>query len=323
MTMSSSTSSLEASLEIIEVKPGLKFSKQVLIDLLPDVETALFFGKVYGLDYVQLSTLLSVVLKSDVATALFTGDHSTDLQDYLIEGYYDEDGDWYEALVPAAKRGNVTFDPDVPKGEILPEVWKSLEVDVASSLKEVAEKLHDTLGLLPGKQGQMVFKSMAMMNLKRPIIGDFKARIHHAPQKQNLVIFDVSGSMSQTTVETIVDDVVALSYMANAHLAIVSNTTVYWAPGTYSVDDVLAKAQYGGTHYETLVDLLDQDWGVVITIADYDSSLSAKRHCAKAGGHIDQLLDISLVNRPTFLAECVGQVADEVRPLLVAQDYLC
>jgi hypothetical protein len=30
------------------------------------------------------------------------------------------------------------------------------------------------------------------------------------------------------------------------------------------------------------------------------------------------VLDVSLVGRPTFLAECVGQLADEVRPILTA-----
>jgi hypothetical protein len=29
------------------------------------------------------------------------------------------------------------------------------------------------------------------------------------------------------------------------------------------------------------------------------------------------VLDLSLVQRPTFLAECVGQRADDVRPLML------
>jgi hypothetical protein len=113
--------------------------------------------------------------------------------------------------------------------------------------------------------------------------------------------------------------VVALSYKANAHLAIVSDATVHWAPGSYSTDDVLDRATYGGTHYETLRELLDMDWGTVITVADYDSSLSAKGSIARlCNGTIDTVLDVSLVNQPTFLAECVGQLAREVRPILIA-----
>jgi hypothetical protein len=199
-------------------------------------------------------------------------------------------------------------------------VWTSLEVDVAQSLKDVADKLGDMVGLMPGKQGEMVFKSMMTMNAKRPTIGDHKARIQHGRQKENLLILDVSGSVTQGTVHKIVDDVVAMSYMANAHMAIVSNTCTHWDPGTYGSDNIVAAAEFGGTYYETLESLLQRDWGVVITVADYDSSQDAKRHIKQnCFGHIDQVLDISLVNRPTFLAECVGQLADEVRPLLIAR----
>ena len=39
---------------------------------------------------------------------------------------------------------------------------------------------------------------------------------------------------------------------------------------------------------------------------------------ASCNGSIQQVLDISLVNGPTFLAECLGQLAAEVRPLMIA-----
>ena len=57
----------------------------------------------------------------------------------------------------------------------------------------------------------------------------------------------------------------------------------------------------------------------MVTIADYETSRDAKRAIkAECRGHIEKVLDISLVDTPTFLAECVGQLADEVQPLLVA-----
>jgi hypothetical protein len=308
------TTSLSRSLNLIEVKPGLKFSEQVLKDLLPDAETVLFFGKIYSLDYRQVSHLLKVCVKSDLADVLFKGDHSMDLQDYLVDLY---------ATMPQVTKGEITFDPDVPKGEILPELWKAMEIEVAASIQAVAKKLESLVGIMPGKQGKMIFQSMMVMNAKRPTIGDHRAKIHHGRVKENLLILDVSGSMTEPTIRAMVDDVVALSYMANAHLAIVSNSTTHWEPGGYGTDNVLEVAEYGGTHYETLEPLLQRDWGVVITVADYDSSRSAKdfiRYNAK--GHIDTVVDVSLVNRPTFLAECVGQIADEVRPVLVAQHDL-
>ena len=335
MTTSSTLtrSKLEQSLRLVELKPGLKFSVSTLKELLPDVEAALFFGKVYNLDYTQLSTLLHTVLDSPVADALFSGDHSTVLQSYLIGGYeHDEyclidEGDdctcdpvYYPGVVGPAQKGDVAFNPEVPKGEILPEVWKSLEVEVAKSIKEVASKLSDVVARMPGKQGKMVFNSMMVMNRKRPTIGDYRPSIHHERQKKNLLILDVSGSMSRHTVEMIVDDVVAMSYMANADFAIVSNNCFYWEAGTYDSAAILAKSEFGGTQYEQLSDLLQQDWGTVITVADYDSSRDAQRHIkANCKGHIDEVFDISLVNRPTFLAECVGQLAAKVTPTLIGK----
>lgn len=313
-TSLTTTRSLSDQLELVEVKPGLKFSKQVLIDLLPDAETALFFSKVYELNHVQVSRLLATVLNTDLSRALFNEGHahSMDLQDYIVDDL---------APAVALNKGDITFNADVPKGEILPEVWKSMEVEIADSIKAVASKLEQVFGLMPGKQGKMVFQSMAKLNAKRPTIGDYRAKIQHERQTENLLILDVSGSVNADTVSRIINDVVSLSYMANAHMAVVSNTTTHWDPGTYSVDDVLDACEYGGTHYETLRPLLDRDWGVVICIADYDSSYGAKAACAKGKGSIEELFDVSIVGRPTFLAECVGQKAKKVTPMLVSSGY--
>jgi hypothetical protein len=320
MTSSIRPSDLKRSLDLIEVKPGVRFSLAVLKDMLPDVETCLFFGKVYELDAQQLGALLHKVLKTDLTSALFAEGHthSNDLQDYLV-GYEDEFGDWVPGIVDPSTfgEGDISFKPDVPKGEILPEVWASLEVEVAQSIKDVAAKLESVVAKLPGKQGQMVFQSMAKLNARRPVVGDFRAAIQHERQQTNLVILDVSGSMSADTIRRIIDDVVALSYAADAAMAVVSNTTTFWEPGSYGVDDVLRACEFAGTKYETLAPLFDRDWGVVITVADYDSSYGAKEALARCPGRIEQLLDVSLVNRPTFLAECVGQRASEVKPLLI------
>jgi len=89
------------------------------------------------------------------------------------------------------------------------------------------------------------------------------------------------------------------------------------------VEAVLNAAEYGGTHYEELAPLFDdQQWGVVVTIADYDSSRSAMSAISKMNGTIDTVLDISLVSMPTYLAEVVGQLADEVKPLMIAADHV-
>ena len=200
-------------------------------------------------------------------------------------------------------------------------MWDSIEIKVASSIVEVADKLAATLDRLPGKEGRMVFQHMQVLNRNRPTIGDYRAAIDHPVVNDNLVIFDVSGSMTEPTVKAIAEDVVALGYKANAHLVIVSNTARHWEPGSYSVDTILSEAEYMGTHYETLVPLFDRDWGTVVTIADYDSSRDALKEFASRTGRVGKVLDVSLVNRPTFLAECVGQIAEEVEPILIAQGY--
>lgn len=314
--MTTTTSSLStrrsraaASLDLIQVKPGLSFSKQTLVEQLPDVETTLFFAKLYRLDVHQLSDLLFRLFgHSDVLRELTQGDHSTELQDYLVELDF-------EAELNA---GEITLSPNVPHGEILPAFWEDLEVEVATSIQEVADKMTGVLDKLPGKYGKMLFKTMAVMNSKRPVIGDYKATIQRTRARENLVVLDVSGSMTPGTIHQIVDDVVALSYKANAHLAIVSETCTYWEPGTYDSASVLQAAEFWGTNYETLEPLLQQDWGTVVTVADYDSSYSALEHlAANASCHIQHIVDISLVDRPTFLAQCLGQFADKVTPMLV------
>lgn len=294
-----------------------KFSFQLLQQMLPDVETALFFAKVYSLDYEQTSILLSELFDSSLVSALFYGTHSEELQDFLVD---------LAADVPAhllPENQGVKVDPDIiPKGEILPQLWDQAEIEVAASIQKVADTLFDTLDRMPAKYGRMTFQHLRAFNDRKPTMGTYNAVIQHPPVPASLVILDVSGSMSSSTIQALAEDVVALSYKADAHLAIVSNDTFFWEPGTFTVDDVLLNAQYGGTCYHTLAPLFQRDWGTVVTIADYDSAMSSYDAIKKvATGKVGTVLDISLVNRPTFLAECVGQLADEVRPLLVANTH--
>lgn len=302
-------------LDMIDIGKGKRISVQTLKGLLPTVEVALFFAKVYALDYRQLSRLLGEVFNTTVIEALTRGDHSTSLQSYIVD------------TVPSdvVRAANVQYVTTPAPGEVLPEMWADLEVTVANSIKEVAESLRSTIDRLPGKEGEMLFKSLYMMNKQRPgTIGTFGATIVHKHGGKNLVILDVSGSMRPDTIRAIVGDVVALAWKANAYLAIVSNTATIWEPGGYDAAAVLNAAEFGGTQYEQLSSILDEDWDVVITIADYDSSYGAKEHIQRnAKGSIQLVLDMSLVNRPTFLSECVGVLATEVRPMLIAARSLC
>ena len=303
---------LTESLTLFEYQPNKKVSITQLKEWLPDVEAALWFAKLLGMGYHKLSNLIRVLFNTPLVDALMSGDHSTDLQDYIVE------------TIPEYMLQGVVLEfveRPIP-GELLPELWKMATVEIAKSIKEVGTKLAHTLDMLPSKEGKMLFRTLAVANARRPSIGDFKAFVKHEPVPDVLVILDVSGSMSESTIREIIEDVVSMSWEANASLCIVSNTARLWSPGAYSTEAVLREAEYGGTHYESLVPVLNWNWGTVITIADYDSSSSAKQAVSTSKGKIGTVLDISLVNRTTYLAECVGQLADKVQPLLIAQSDL-
>jgi hypothetical protein len=298
---------------LFDMGKGRKISHEALRQLLPDVEVALFFAKAYDLDYRQLSELLAVRFSgmSAIDALLNEGvDHSSVLQDYLIDTIPED----------VYRRADVGYDDEaeVPDTELLTQLWEEALVTVAQSIKDVAAKLAGVLESMPSKYGQMTFAHLRQLNTQRGSIGTYGARITHPPVAPRLVILDVSGSMTESTVRRIVDEVVALAYQADASLAIVSSTATFWEAGQFTTADVLRAAEYMGTQYETLTPLLNRDWETVVTIADYDSSRSAADYIrTNAIGRVGKVIDISLVDRPTFLGECVGQLANEVQPVLV------
>lgn len=300
--------------DVIEIKPGVGFKRKRLEKLIPDTETLLFVAKLYKLDAQQLGEFMYQRFGThDVISVLLNeGDiHSHELQDYLIEAGY---GDLIE-------RGMAAQNPEPPKAEVLPEVWKSLEIRIVDAIQELADTLKDTINNMPGKTGAMAFQSMMQFNARRPVIGDYRAGIKHKGAPENIIVLDVSGSVSENTVSTIINEVVAMAWEANAYLAIVSNSARWWMPGEYDAPTVLAECEFAGTHYEELAPLFDnRHWGVVVTIADYDSSPAAKRAFSKINGTVDTVLDISLVNCQTYLSEVVGTLAKEVRPILMGRN---
>jgi hypothetical protein len=305
-------------LTLVEVKPGIQFPVHNLQQMLKSPRWVVRFGAVYKLDAVQLGALLRLLFPDvDIvqALAMEMHEHSGNLQDYVVELGYES------AIKPAG--APVPADEEIPDDGLLAEMFQQLEVRVAKSITELAYVLARTLDDMPGKEGRMQLKSLLKQDRKlQQKIGVHEAQIVHAHEPGNLVVFDVSGSMGKNTVRRIVSEVAALAVKANATLAIVSDTTTFWEPGTFTIQSVLSEAEFGGTQYETLSALFEKDWGVVVTIADYDSSRSAKEALKDCAGRIGLLLDISLVSMPTFLAECLAQLADEVRPLMVAKHSL-
>lgn len=303
---------VDQSVRLVNVA-GYSISEKALKGLLPNIETALFFAKAYRMDYEELSNMLYLLFQTDVIEALI-GEahvHSAELQDYIVD------------VVPEdvqARFGVGHYDKSkaAPDMDLLVQVFEQATVEVAASIQNVVDKLGLVLEAFPSKYGEMTFNHLLKLNRQYNAIGTYEAEILHKRTPPRLVILDVSGSMTSETVARIVEPVVALAYEINAHIAIVSNTATLWEPGTFGIDDILDAAEYGGTHYEKLAPIFDQDWETVVTIADYDSAASAREYLRNTcTGSVGQVLDISLVNKPTYLSECVGQLAKEVTPLLI------
>ena len=296
---------------------GRKYSLSALVRLLPTVEIALFFAKLMELSAAECGLLLKKVFdKSTLVAELTGGVHSTSLQDYLTSV-----GDFIPDLV----QGGVEVVTD-PYGSntsldesVLAQLFESAHIYIAQSIRDVANKTHVLLEGMPTGAAEMHFKTMMKFNAQTGKMGTYSPTFVRPTALNNLVVLDVSASVSESTVGQIIDDVVGLAVKAQATLAIVSNSTTWWAPGTYSTQSVLCAAEYGGTYYETLLPLFHRDWGEVVSIADYDSSASVlTRFQAEASGSIERVLDVSLVNRPTFLGECLSTIAKSSEVMLLA-----
>jgi len=303
-------------LELVEVKPGSRWPVSSLKQILKKPIHAVKFAALQQLNAVQLGALLRLLFPDVTIVQALTmeaGQHSGSLQSYIVEL-------GYENYITEGEPSTADLEAMAEEDRLLAEMFEYLEVKVADEITDVMDTITDAMTAMPGKQGRLQMKTLlkADRRIKRKL-GVHEAGVHHARVPDNLVVFDTSGSMGEPTVEKIVTPVVALAVEANAHLVIVSDTARHWGPGEFSVESVLNEAEYGGTHYETLAPIFDRDWGVVVTIADYDSSWSAKDALSQVPGRIKLLLDVSLVERPTFLAECLDQLADEARPLMVAK----
>lgn len=305
-------------LQLIEVKPGSRWPVGALRRTLKSPAWVVKFAALQDLNAVQLGALLRLLFPGvDIVQALGmeAGEHSHSLQSYVVQLGYDTQV--YEGVdLP---------DRDQPPSKeelLLAQIFEHLAVKVAEDIVDAMDIVTNAMQSMPGKDGRLAMKTLLKQDRRTKKIGLAEMQVAHHHKPKNLVVFDTSGSMGEDTVGRIASAVKALAVKADAYLAIVSNTTTVWGPGEFTVEAVLDHAEFMGTHYETLAPLFDEDWGTVVTIADYDSAWGAKDALAKAPGRIEQLLDISLVDCPTFLAECLAQLADEVRPLMVAKSSL-
>lgn len=305
-----------SSLDIIRLSDQTAISVSALRRLLPDITTALFFCKAYKLSNHQVRELLPKLFPdSEVLRTLLTeaSAHSQELQDFVVDLYPTEIQ--YGEVLPEEGQ-------EPPSETILAELFREASVTIADNLQVLANKLMTAIDRMPGTAGRMIFRNLAHVHRARGSIGTFEARIDHSRTSRSLVILDVSGSMSKETVDAILGDVLALTKKADAHLAIVSNNAFLWKPGEATMQAVLSASEFRGTQYASLIPVLQGTWDTVITIADYDSSRDTRTAIARdcKSLKIRQLYDMSLVDRPTFLAECLEFAAEQTQPLLVCNN---
>ena len=231
-----------------------------------------------------------------------------------LQGYMEQDLGFYELSSGTPS----SAPPEKVSDTLLTMQWDLMELEIAHSIQKVGNKLHATLGSMPGREMAMFFEHTATMNRRRPTLGDYRATFKYTEKAPNLVILDVSGSIGEKAVKAVAEEVVSLGYKADAHLALVSTSTLHWEPGTYSVRSILESAEYGGTQYESLAPLFhNRDWETVVTMADYDGYSNARDRLSELPGSIEKLVDISLVRKPTHLAMCLESRAKECEAMSI------
>lgn len=305
----------------ISQNPPVMIGRDILRAMLVDpnasqaenIERALFFGNWYKLDAQQLGDLFSLLNLGGVLDALLEGGHSVDLQPWLDDIGYSE----RELEQQSVAETVGVYDPNATPPEFLPELWKNAQVKVLSSLAELADGLTlEVLSKLPSDQAQMNVAHYARLN-RNGTIGISKPEYAYQQQMKVGIVYDCSSSMGRTFAEKATKDVAALSHQLNADIILVSTYAERLTAGTFSVKDVLDHWQNGGTRYGTLAPYFQEDWDVIVAIADYDSHWGAQATLSRCKGKIGHLFDISVVPMPTFLSECLAPLAAEVTPLFI------
>ena len=318
---------MKTSSRTAELKPGVRFDTDWLKDtlFLTDDEAdaigvskydgMILFGQLYKLDAAQLMHLAMIVYGGERLVDMLTaGDHSYTLQSYTerIAGQLEIEE-------------TITFSEEktVPAHDsLLTQLFEANQVGITSLTVEISDKFSKFLNTLPGHESKLEVQRLNRVNRRTGYPVSQRARIEYSNLLPNLLIIDVSGSQGRPLVESFVDNCIDLAVKYEMHLALVSHIAEWFVPGTYDRDTVLdSQCMNGGTHYRALADIgvASQNWGTVVCVADFDGQQSDQDAWAKAGGSIDQVIDISTVTKQSWLSEVANvQAPGTVQQLVVA-----
>lgn len=316
-------------------KPERFISAEKLAGIVTTARSAMMLVKMLGEQVadpaVTLGRIFSVLKLGTVADYISRGGHSTELQTW-----WDEQGisipipDKEEVLIddPAAPSDK----PDDVDDETLFDLVNNSLVKLPESIQELADGLFiEVLSNLPTGRASYVIEHFQQVS-KFGTFGTMKTGLEYEKNTNACVVLDCSGSMGYRLGEAIANAVVHLANELKCDLILVSSAAKRLPAGTFSAETVKRNWQNAGTYYNQLVPHfkdISQSYDVVVTIADYDSIPSHKIEIAKlCKAKVHTLYDICVqyveqspgVAKSSFLAECLGQLAKEVKPVFVGAE---
>lgn len=291
---------------------------------------AIFLVKMLGAQVWNPAEKLGVIFNAlnlgTVADALSEGGHSTELQTWLKEQGIEIPVEQFgEDIVDNGSDEHVA-DDDL---DTLIDLVNNALVKLPATLQELSDGLFiDVLAQLPTDKAEYVLDHLMQLS-KFGQIGTVKQGLEYQQAARAVVILDDSGSMGTDLGRAIVEPVVRLADSLQCDLILVSSTARRFPAGTFGVATVMQAWENRYTWYNQLIPFfrdVSQSYDIAITIADYDSHSEHKTQIRReCKARIQTVYDVNVQFRQqldgslstTYLAECLGQLADRVVPVFV------
>ena len=318
-------------IKLTDTEPVKYIGANILAEIITKPKQVMFLVKALGDQVINPAETIGRLFRAldlgTVANYLAEGGHSTELQDW-----WDANGivfpvPEHEAVITADEAA-VIEDEEGDADTLLDLVNTSL-VKLPTTITELADGVFvDVLSKQPSGQANYVMDYLMQVS-KFGQIGTVKTGLEYQADTKAAIVLDCSGNMGRKLGEAIAESVVKLADTLKCDLILVSSTAVRLPAGTFGVKTVLANWQNQLTLYNQLIPHfrdISQSYDVVITIADYDSISSHKSQIMQeCNARIQQVYDVCVEHtldsngnlRTSFLAECLGQLADNVIPVFV------
>ena len=303
----------------------------ILAGFVKTTRQALFLVKMLGDQVIDkpaaLGRIFSALDLGEVADAISAGGHSSTLQTWLEEEGLTIPVLDDEVVVDEGK-DQQDFEDDTDLDTLLDLVNNAL-VKLPESIRALGEGLFlEVLSKQPAGQASYTLDHVMQVS-KFGQIGTVKTQMEYEQDTNAVVVADCSGSMGLALGRAIAEPIVRLANSLKCDLILVSSEAKRFPAGTFDVQTILDNWQNGWTFYNQLIPHfrdITQSYDVIVTIADYDSHIEHLREInSKCAARAQVLYDINVQYtededgnvKTSFLAECLGQLADRVVPVFV------